>query len=108
MEKIKCQTDYIKEIADEINKGKEYRIDNPTVKDVLKLENYDYIVSEGAYFPVIIRRRRTLTTVLNVPVMMFYDGYEIGDTAMGMIPETYTAEEVLDALKGFQDDCDEF
>lgn len=104
---LKTQEDYLKEIADKINNGVMYEVDDPTVEDVLKLGDYDYIVSNGKYFPVMIRKRRELTTMLNIPVMMFYEGYEIGDTIMGMIPETYTAEEVLEALKGFKEDCEE-
>lgn len=105
--KFNSQEDYLKEIAEEINKGKCYEIDNPTVEDILKLGNYDYIVSEGAYFPVIIRKRRELTTILNIPTMMFYEGYEVGDNMMGIIPETYSAKEALEVLAGFKNDIEE-
>lgn len=100
---MKTQADYIKEIAEEINNGTRYDIDNPTVEDIKKLDKHDYIVvNESVCFPVIIRRRHVLDTVLNVPVLFETDGYEIGDTVMGMIPETLTAEECLEELKGYK------
>lgn len=44
--------------------------------------------------------------ILNIPTVMWYDGYEIGDSVMGMIPETYSPEEVLEALKGYRNELD--
>ena len=102
MTKYKSQEDYIKEIANKINNGKRYEIENPTKEDILKLNDFDYIITNGAYFEVIIRRRYTLDTVLNIPTIMWYDGYEIGDNVMGMIPQTYNADETLEELKGFR------
>ena len=100
--KFKSKEDYLKEIAEEINNAQEKLIENPTVEDVLSLEGFDSIVTDGAYFPVIIRRKYTIDTILNVPTVMWHDGYEIGDTVMGIIPITYSAEEVLEELKGFR------
>lgn len=100
--KAKSQEDYLKEIAEKINNGKKYEIENPTIDDIKNLKDFDYIISEGAYFPVIIRKRYEIDSFLNIPTVMWYDGYEIGDTVMGMIPETYTTEEVLEELKGFK------
>lgn len=101
---IKSQEDYLKEIAEKINNGKRYDIDNPTIEDVLKLEDFDYIVTGGKYFPVMIRKRYMLETVFNIPTIFWYDGYEIGDTVMGMIPYTFTADEVIDEMKGYKGD----
>lgn len=99
---FKSQEDYLKEIAENINKGKKYEVHNPTIKDIKKLKDHDYIITGGKYFPVMIRRRYMLDTVLNIPVVMWYDGYKIGDTVMGMIPETYSAEDILEELKGYR------
>lgn len=99
---MKSQEDYIKEIADEINKGKEIYLKNPTIKDIEALQGHDYIVTDGAYFPVIIKKRYILDTVFNIPTLFETDGYEVGDTVMGMIPETLTAEECLEEMKGFK------
>lgn len=98
----KTQEEYLKEIAEQIKNGKKYEIENPTLEDIENLKDFDYIISDGKFFPVMIRRRYKLDTVLNIPVVFWYDGYEIGDSVMGMIPETYTAEEVLDGLKGYK------
>lgn len=100
--KLKTQEDYLKEIADEINKGREIYLENPTIKDIKDLKGHDYIVTDGAYFPVIIRKRYILDTVLKIPVLFETDGYEIGDNIMGMIPETLSAEECLEELKGYK------
>lgn len=35
---FKTQEEYIKEIAEQINNGKRYEIDNPTKKDIEKLK----------------------------------------------------------------------
>lgn len=99
---MKNFNDYMKEIAEEINNGKMYQIENPSKEDILKLKDFDYIITEGAYFPVIIRKRYMIDTVLGVPTLFWYDGYEIGDSVMGMIPETYSVEDVLEELKGFK------
>lgn len=106
MNNIKTQEDYVKAIAEQINNGKKYELDNPTIEDVIALENFDYIVTDGAYFPVMIRKRYIIDTVLNIPTVFWYDGYEIGDACMGMIPYTFTAEEVLEELQGFRE-CEE-
>lgn len=98
----KSQEDYLKEIANKINDGKEYKIDNPTLKDIKSLKDHDYIITEGKHFPVIIRKRYVLETVLNIPVLMDCGGYEIGDNVMGIIPENLTAEEILEELKGYR------
>jgi hypothetical protein len=100
----KTQEDYIKEIADKINNGKKYELENPTLEDIKNLKDFDYIVTDAKYGQVIIRKRYSVDTVLNIPTVMWYDGYEIGDTIMGMIPETYTAEEVLEGIKDFRDE----
>ncbi|MDB2162213.1 hypothetical protein PMX22_20750 [Clostridium butyricum] len=102
MTQFKSQEDYIKEIAEKINNGKRYEIENPTLEDILKLNDYDYIITEGFYFPLMIRKRYKIDTVLNIPTVFWYDGYEIGDTIMGMIPHTFTAEEILGEIKGFK------
>lgn len=104
---IKSQAAYIKEIAEQINSGKRYEIDNPTIEDIEKLEEFDYIITEGKYFPVMIRKRYMVNTVLSIPTIFWYDGYEVGDSVLGMIPETFTAEEALEALKGFKGEIDE-
>lgn len=98
----KSQADYLKEIAEKINNGKRYEIDNPTIRDIKKLKDFDYIVSNGAYFPVTIRKRYYIEPFFGIPTVMWYNGYEIGDDVMGMIPETYTAEDVLEELQGFK------
>lgn len=102
--KIKTQEDYLKEIAEKFNNAKKYEIDNPTLEDILNLKEYESIITEGEYFPVIIRKKYTLDTVLNIPVIFWSDGYEIGDTVMGMIPYEFTAEEILEEIKGFKDE----
>lgn len=99
---FKSQEDYIKEIAEKINNGKCFEIENPTKEDILKLKDFDYIITDGVYFPVAIRKRYKVDTVLNIPTVFWYDGYEIGDSVMGMIPETYTVKEILEELKGFK------
>lgn len=101
---MKSQDDYLKEIAKKIESGKCYNIENPTKKDILKLKDFDYIITEGKFFPVIIRKRYIVDTVLNIPTVFWYEGYEIGDTLMGMIPVTYSADEILEELKGFRDE----
>ena len=58
--KVKSKEDYLKEIAEEINNAQEKLIENPTVEDVLNLEGFDAIVTDGAYFPIIIRRKYTI------------------------------------------------
>lgn len=98
--------DYVREIADKINSGEEKFIENPTLEDILSLKDFDYIVTNGAYFPVIIRKRYAVEMILNIPTVMWYDGYEIGDSVMGMIPGTYSPEEVLEALKGYRNELD--
>lgn len=102
--KYKNQEDYIKEIAEKINNGKCYKIENPTKEDILKLKDFDYIITNGVYFPVMIRKRYKVDTILNIPTVFWFDGYEIGDNVMGMIPETYTVDGVLEELKGFKDE----
>lgn len=102
--KFKNQEDYIKEIAEQINNGKKYDIENPTIEDIKKLEKFDYIITDGAYFPVIIRKRYKVDTIFNIPTVFWYDGYEVGDSVIGMIPETFSAEEALEAVKGFKGD----
>ena len=87
--KYKNQEDYIKEIAEKINNGKCYKIENPTKEDILNLKDFDYILTNGVYFPVMIRKRYKVDTILNIPTVFWFDGYEIGDNVMGMIPETY-------------------
>lgn len=98
----KSQEDYVKEIADRINSGKCYELENPTKKDILKLKDFDYILTNGEYFPIIIRKKYIIETVLNIPTVMWGKGYEIGDSIMGMIPTEYSADEVLEELKGFK------
>lgn len=100
--KIKSKEDYIKEIAEKINSGKCYEIENPKREDVLNLKDFDYIITNGGYFPVIIRKSYTVDTVLNIPTVLWGKGYEIGDNVMGMIPQVYSADEVLEELKGFR------
>lgn len=100
--KYKNQEDYIKEIAKKINNGQCYEIENPTKEDILNLKDFDYILTNGVYFPVMIRKRYKVDTILNIPTVFWFDGYEIGDNVMDMIPETYTADEVLEELKGFK------
>lgn len=104
---FKTQEDYLKEIAEQINNAKCYEIENPTKEDILKLKDFDYIITEGLYFPVMIRRRYMLETVFNIPTIFWYDGYEIGDNVMGMIPETLSADECLEELKGFKGEADD-
>lgn len=99
---IKTQEDYLKEIADKINNGKRYDIEDPTIEDIKKLKDHDYIITSGKYFPVMIRRKFMVTTVCNIPTLFWGFGYEIGDNVMGMIDEDLTAEEVLEELKGFK------
>lgn len=99
---MKTKEEYMKEIADKMNNGKCYEIENPTIEDIESLKEYEYIITDGEYFPVMIRRRYRIDTVLNVPTVFWYDGYEIGDSVMGMIPETLTAEEALEELKGYK------
>lgn len=99
---MKTQEDYIKEIAEQINNGKRYEIENPTIEDIERLNDFDYIITEGKYFPVMIRKRYMVNTIFNIPTVFWYEGYEIGDTAMGMIPETLTAEECLEELKDYK------
>ena len=103
----KRQEDYLKEIAKQINNAKCYEIENPTKEDILKLKDFDYIITEGAYFPVIIRKRYLIDTFFNIPTVFWYDGYEIGDNVMGMITETFTADEVLEELKVFKGEMDD-
>lgn len=98
----KTQEEYIKEIAEKINNATKYEIENPTVEDIKKLKDFDYIVTDGVYFPVMIRRRYRIGSVLGVSTTLWYNGYEVGDSVMGMIPETYTAEEALMAVQGFK------
>jgi ribonucleotide reductase alpha subunit len=70
--KFKTQEDYLKEIAEKINNGRKYEIENPTIKDIEKLRDFDYIITEAKYFPVIIRKRYTINTVLNLfPIPLF-------------------------------------
>lgn len=104
---FKTQEDYLKEIAEQINNAKCYEIENPTKEDILKLKDFDYIITEGLYFPVMIRRRYMLETVFNIPTIFWYDGYEIGDNVMGMIPETLNVDEVLEELKGFKGEIED-
>lgn len=99
---MKSKEDYIKEIAKKINSAKCFEIENPTIEDIKKLKDFEYIITEGAYFPVIVRKRFTIDLILNIPTVMWYDGYEVGDSVMGMIPITYTAEEALEEIKGFK------
>ena len=100
--KYKSQEDYIKEIADKINNGKCYELENPTIEDINKLKDYEYILTNGKYSTIIVRKRYMLNTILGIPTIFFYEGYEVGDSIMGMIPQTYTAEEVLEEIKGFK------
>lgn len=103
---FKTQEDYLKEIAEQINNAKCYEIENPSKEDILKLKDFDYIITKGLYFPVMIRRRYMLETVFNIPTIFWYDGYEIGDNVMGMMPETLTVDEVLEELRGFKGEID--
>lgn len=99
---MKTKEEYIKEIADKINNGKCYEIENPTIEDIKALKEYEYIITDSEYFPIVIRKRYKIDTVLNIPTIFWYDGYEIGDSVMGMIPVTLTAEEVLEELRGYK------
>lgn len=100
--KFKTQEDYIKEIADKINSAKCIEIENPTKEDILNLKEFDCIITEAKYFPVIIRNKYTVDTILNIPTIFWDGGYEIGDSVMGMIPETFNVDEILEIIKGYK------
>lgn len=106
MTKFKSQNDYLKEIADSINNAKVYEIESPTVEDVKKLKDFDYIITPTDYFSVRINKRYKIDTFLGIPTVMWYDGFEIGDSCMGMIPLTYTAEDVIVEMKAFKGDIE--
>lgn len=106
--KIKNKEEMIKDITDKINNGKEIRLKNPTIEDIKSLKDFDYIITPGAYFDVIIRRKFEVQNFLGFPKVIweYADGdigYEIADTCIGEIPEIFTAEEVYEAMLGFKD-----
>ena len=106
--RIKSREDYLKEIAEQINNAKVFENDNPTIKDIENLHGFEYIIiNEGVFFPVIIRRKYEIMSVLGIPTVMWSGGFEIGDSALGMIPAEYTAEECLDELKGYKGEIQE-
>ena len=102
----KSQDDYLKEIAEKINNATKYEIDNPTLEDIKNLKEHDYIIIKEATCSIMIRRKYTLDAFLGIPTVMWYNGYEMGDNVMGMIPEMYSAEEVLEALKDYKEEGD--
>lgn len=99
---MKTQEDYIKEIAEKFNKGKRVEVENPTKDDILNLGDYDVLITEGKCFPVLVRKRYMLDTVLNIPTVMFFDDYQIGDMVMGFIDEGFSIDEILEEIKGFK------
>lgn len=99
----KTQDDYMKEIANRMNNAKCYEIEKPTIKDVKKLKEFDFILTKGKYSLLKIRKKFIIDTVLNIPTVFFREEYEVGDNIMGMIPELFTAEEVLEVIKGFKE-----
>lgn len=101
---MKTKEDYIKEIAEQINKAKRFEIENPTLEDIQRLKEFEIIITGAKYFPVIIRKRFYIESFLGIPTVMWYDGYEIGDTVMGMIPYTFTAEEIIEEIKAFKEE----
>lgn len=98
---MKTQEDYIKEIADKINNGAKY-IENPTLKDIQDLKDFESIITSGKFTDVIIRKKLTIETVLNVPVAMFDGSYEVGDEVMGFIPCSYDATGAYEEMLGFK------
>lgn len=94
--------EYIKEIAQKINNAKCYTLDNPTIDDIVKLQDYDYIITDGKYSSIMIRRRFLLKEVLGIPTVFWTDGYELGDNILGMIPFTFNAEEILQELNCYK------
>ena len=38
----KSQEDYLKEIAEKINNGKRYELENPALEDIENLKDFDY------------------------------------------------------------------
>ena len=110
--KIKNKEEMIKDITNKINNGKEIRLKNPTIEDIKSLEEFDYITTPGAYFDIMIRRKFEVQSFLGFPTVLweYADGdigYEIADTCMGAIPETFTAEEVYEAMLGFKDESED-
>lgn len=102
---MKTQRDYIQEIAEKINKGVK-KIENPTLKDIEELKEFESIITRGKYTEIIIRKKMEIELVLNIPVPMFNGTYEIGDEFMGIIPCEFTAEQVYGemlVLKGVID-----
>lgn len=99
---MKTQKDYVREIAEKMNKGVK-KIENPTLKDIEDLEDFESIITKGQYTEIIIRKKMTIESVLGVPVAMFNGLYEVGDQLMGIIPINFTAEQAYGemlSLKG--------
>lgn len=104
---MKSREDYIKEIAEKINNGKEYYIKNPTVDDVKKLcKDFDTIVTDGSFFRIRIGKKYIIDTVLNIPTVFWNDGYSIADSCMGEMPMTFSAEDVIEEMKALKEITD--
>ena len=54
---IKNKEEMVKDIADDINAGKKIELEDVTLEDIKALEGFDYIVTSGEYFNVMIRRK---------------------------------------------------
>lgn len=90
----------IKEIAKRIDSGKCFEIENPTKEDILNLEEFDYILTQGADTEIIIRRSYEIANISEEPLVVWNNGkYDIVNTLMKTSYDMLTVDEVLSKMK---------
>lgn len=109
IKKMKNYKEMMDDIECKINNGKKIRLENPKIKDIEKLKEFDAIITPGVFFDIIIRKKFSIQNVLGFPTVMWHyadgiPGYEVGDTCMGFFPEVLTAQEAIEAVKEFKEE----
>lgn len=98
----KVWNEYRDELKMKMKAGRCYKIENITKEDILNLGEFEYIINENKDYLVMIRKKCSVVTVFDMPILHWEDGYEIIDKTLGVFPETYSADEVLEKLKDYK------
>lgn len=106
MQSFKTQDQYIREIADKLNKAKFVNIKESrpiTIKDIEQLRNDKILTIPHSLrtFNIEVRKKYIVDYVLNIPTLLYSeDNYMVADNLMGVHPVSFNAEDTVEFVNG--------
>lgn len=104
MQTFKTQEQYIKEIADKLNKTKFVDIESRpiTFEDIKQLGNDKILrIPHIKGFNIQVRKEYIVDYILNIPTLLYSeDEYMVTDELMGVHPVTFNAEDTVEFVNG--------